>query len=237
MRLPRLIEGRLLRRYKRFLADVALPGGEVVTAVVPNTGSLLSCVEAGSPVWLREDDGAQRKYKLTWMLVRPRRSLVCIDTAIPNRVVYDYALAQKIPSLAGYREYLREVPFGEHSRADLCARVHNNDMLSRVWVEVKSTTLVRGNTALFPDAVTARGLKHLRELQRVVTEGDRALQVFFIQRTDAKIFSPADDIDPAYCAELRQAVAAGVEVLALQAQVTLDSITLKGEIPVELNHG
>ncbi len=234
VRLPGLIEGRLLRRYKRFLADVVLGTGEVVTAVVPNTGSLISCVTPGYPVWLREELGPQRKYRFTWTLVRPARSLVCIDTAIPNRVTYEYAVAQKIPQLTGYREYIREMPYGEHSRADLCCRVHNNDMLRRVWVEVKSTTLLRDNIAQFPDAVTARGLKHLVELQKMVAAGDRALQVFFIQRGDAKAFSPADDIDPAYGAELRRAVAAGVEVVALQAQVRLDSITLKGQIPLEL---
>jgi sugar fermentation stimulation protein A len=234
VRWPTLIEGRLLRRYKRFLADIALPGGEVVTASVPNTGSLLTCAEPGAPVWLREEVGEKRKYRFSWVLVRPQRSLVCIDTGVPNRVVYEYAKAQKIPQLVGYREYLREVPYGENSRADLCCRVHNNDMLSRVWVEVKSTTLVRHGTAAFPDAVTQRGLKHLHELQRAVGEGDRALQVFFIQRADAKVFSPADDIDPAYGAGLREAVKAGVEVVALQAQVRVDSITLKGEIPVEL---
>jgi sugar fermentation stimulation protein A len=234
VRLPKLTEGRLLRRYKRFLADVALNTGEVVTAVVPNTGSLISCVEPGYPVWLREEAGAQRKYRYTWTLVRPKRSLVCVDTAIPNRVVYEYAAAQKIPQLAGYREYIREMPYGEHSRADLCCRVHNNDMLGRVWVEVKSTTLLRGAAAEFPDAVTSRGLKHLIELQKMVQAGERALQVFFIQRADAKVFRPADDIDPAYGAELRRAVKSGVEVVALQAQIRLDSITLKGQIPLEL---
>lgn len=205
-----------------------------MTAIVPNTGSLLSCAEPGFPVWLREELGPQRKYRYTWTLVRPHRSLVCVDTAIPNRVTYDYAVAQKIPQLAGFREYIREMPYGEHSRADLCCRIHNNDMLERVWVEVKSTTLLRGTTALFPDAVTSRGLKHLVELQKMVAAGERALQVFFVQRGDAKRFSPADDIDPAYGAELRKAVTAGVEVVALQAQIRLDSITLKGQIPLEL---
>lgn len=234
MRFPALIEGRLIRRYKRFLATVQLPKGEVVLASVPNTGSLLSCAAPGMPVYLRREDGAQRRYSLVWTLARPARSLVCIDTAVPNRVVYDYAVAQKIPQLAGYREYLREMPYGEHSRADLCCRVHAADMLGRCWVEVKSTTLMRRGVASFPDAVTARGLKHLVELQRAVAQGDRALQVFFVQRADAERFRPADDIDPAYCAELRKAAGAGVEVVALQAQVRLADITMKGEIPVEL---
>lgn len=234
MRFPALIEGRLIRRYKRFLATVQLPEGEVVLASVPNTGSLLSCATPGMPVYLRREDGAQRRYSLVWTLVRPARSLVCIDTGVPNRVVYDYAVAQKIPQLAGYHEYLREVPYGEHSRADLCCRVHAADMLRRCWVEVKSTTLMRGGVVFFPDAVTSRGLKHLVELQRVAAQGDRALQVFFVQRADAKSFQPADDIDPAYCAELRKAARTGVKVVALQAEVRLSGIRIKGEIPVEL---
>lgn len=234
MRLPRLIKGRLLQRHRRFLADVELPSGEVITALVPNTGSLKTCAEPGLEVWLREEAGEQRKYRFVWTLVRPQRSLVCIDTAVPNRLVHDYARAQKIPLLAGFREYIREMPHGAHTRFDLCCRVHEADMLDRIWVEVKSTTMLRNGIAGFPDAVTSRGLKHLVELQRVVAAGERALQVFLVQRADAKLFRPADDIDPAYGAELRQAAQAGVQVLALQARVTQKSITVKGEVPVEL---
>lgn len=234
MRLPQLYPGRLIRRYRRFLADVELQSGEIITALVPNTGSLITCAEPGFPVWLREEPGEQRKYRFVWTLVRPKRSLVCIDTAVPNRLVHEYAAAQKIPQLAGFREYIREMPHGAHTRFDLCCRVHAADMLERVWVEVKSTTLLRDGVAAFPDAVTTRGLKHLVELQRVVDAGERALQVFFVQRADAKVFRPADDIDPAYGAELRRAAQAGVEVLALKARVSPESIRLIGEIPVEL---
>jgi len=234
MRLPKLYPGRLLRRHRRFLADVELLSGETVTALVPNTGSLISCAEPGFPVWLREEPGEQRKYRFVWTLVRPKRSLVCIDTAVPNRLVYEYAAAQKIPRLAGFFEYIREMPHGAHTRFDLCCRVHEADMLDRVWVEVKSTTMLRDAVAGFPDSVTARGLKHLVELQRVVAAGERALQVFLVQRADAKVFRPAGDIDPAYAAELRQAAKAGVEVLALQARVSQKSIAIIGELPVEL---
>jgi sugar fermentation stimulation protein A len=206
----------------------------VVTALVPNTGSLISCAEPGFAVWLREEPGEQRKYRFVWTLVRPQRSLVCIDTAVPNRLVHESAVAQRIPQLAGFREYVREMPCGAHTRFDLCCRVHATDMLGRVWVEVKSTTMLRDGVAGFPDSVTARGLKHLVELQRVVAAGERALQVFLVQRADAKLFRPADDIDPVYGAELRQAAKAGVEVIALHARVRQDSITLQGEIPVEL---
>jgi sugar fermentation stimulation protein A len=231
---PALIEGRLLRRYKRFLADVELLDGRRVTAFVPNTGSLLSCTAPGRPVWLRDDGGRGRRHRYTWVLVRPRRSLVCIDTAVPNRVVADFARAQKISALAGYREYLAEVPYGANSRADLCCRVHEGDMLRRAWVEVKSTTLVRDGAACFPDAVTTRGRKHLVELQRAVAQGDRAVQLFFVQRADCDHFRPADDIDPAYGRELRRAAAAGVTVIALQARVTKRAVTIQRQIPVVL---
>jgi len=156
MQWPELIEGRLVRRYKRFLADVELLNGSKITAVVANTGSLLSCVTPGRPVWLRDDASPTRKYRYTWVMIKPGRSLVSVDTAVPNRVVYESAKRQRIPELAGFNEYRREVPYGKNSRADLCCRVHETDMLRRVWVEVKSTTLVRDRIAAFPDAVTER---------------------------------------------------------------------------------
>lgn len=234
MQWPALIEGRLLRRYRRFLADVKLPNGRRVTAFVPNTGSLLSCVVPGRPVWLRDDGHSGRKYRYTWVMVKPGRSLVCIDTGVPNRVVFDFARAQKIEELAGYREYLAEVPYGKNSRADLCCRVHERDMLQRAWVEVKSTTLVRGGAANFPDAVTERGRKHLVELRRAAAQGDHAVQLFFVQRADCDHFGPADDIDPAYGRELRRAAAAGVKVIALQARVSKRGVTIKRQIPVVL---
>ena len=234
MQWPELIEGRLVRRYKRFLADVELLNGSKITAVVANTGSLLSCVTPGRPVWLRDDASPTRKYRYTWVMIKPGRSLVSVDTAVPNRVVYESAKRQRIPELAGFNEYRREVPYGKNSRADLCCRVHETDMLRRVWVEVKSTTLVRDRIAAFPDAVTERGKKHLVELQNAVAAGDEALQLFFVQRGDCDVFRPADDIDPAYGRQLRVAAAAGVKVIALQARVTKRAVTIKRPIPVEL---
>lgn len=233
MHFPELIEGRLLRRYFRFLADVELLDGRVVTALVHNTGSLLSCVEPGRPVWLARRNGSG-KYHYSWILVRPHRSLVCIDTGVPNAAVYEGAVKQRIPELAGYREYLSEVAYGDHSRADMLCRVHRDDMLRRCWVEVKSTTLMHDGVAYFPDSVTERGKKHLVELQRMVEYGDRALQVFFVQRGDCESFRPADDIDPDYGKQLRIAAAAGVDVIALQAKVTKHMITIKRHLPVEL---
>lgn len=234
VRFPELIEGRLIRRRQRFLADVELLGGRKLTAFVPNTGSLLSCVVPGRPVWLAENPNPARKYRYTWTLVKPGRGLVCIDTGVPNRVVVEAARHQRIPELACFREYVAEVPYGKRSRIDLCCRVYKEDMLRRIWVEVKSTTLVRERVAMFPDAITSRGLKHLRELQRVVAKGEEALQLFFVQRGDCDSFRPADDIHPEYGAELRRAAKAGVQVLALQAKVSKHGVTIKRPIPVDL---
>lgn len=229
---PELTHGSLIRRYKRFLAEVVLDSGEVITAFIPNTGSLLSCTNPGESVWLAHYPGENRNYHWQWVLAKPQRALVCVDTGVPNKVVANAAARQRITQLAGYKEYLAEVPFAPGTRFDLCCRVHEQDMLGRCWVEVKSTTLVRGRTAQFPDAVTIRGAKHLAELTRAVKQGDHAMQIFFVQRGDCNQFSPADDIDPAYGKALRQAKQAGVEILALQARVTLKTITIAGELPV-----
>jgi sugar fermentation stimulation protein A len=234
MRWPELTRGTLIRRYKRFLADVALESGEVVTAFTPNTGSLLSCAVPGSPAWLSFTADSQRRYPWQWEMVKPCRALVCVNTAVPNQVVAEAAVLQRIPALAGYCEYIREMPFTRGPRFDLCCRVHQQDLLGRCWVEVKSTTLVRGRTAQFPDSVTERGAKHLAELARAVQLGDRAVQVYFIQRADCASFSPADDIDPVYGNAVRAAAKAGVEIVALQARVTQRGVTVAGELPVHL---
>ena len=223
----------LVKRYKRFLADVELPGSGPVTAFVANTGSLLTCAEPGQTVWL-SDHGDERKYRYRWVLGQPGRDLVCVDTSIPNAVVREAAVAQQIPQLSGYLEYISEMPLGERSRSDLLCRVHRDDMLQRCWVEVKATTLLRDKTAQFPDARTERGRKHLREMRARVEDGDRAVQLFFVQRSGCACFRPADDIDPQYGAELRAAAAAGVEIIALEAAVTKREITIGRQIPVEL---
>jgi len=234
MRLADLVEGRLIRRRNRFVADVELLDGSRVTAHCPNTGSLLGVTTPGRPVWIRDSKNPERTHRYSWVLAKPGRALVCVDTGVPNRVVTDFARAQKIPELAGFHEYKQEVPYGKNSRIDLLCRVHRDDMLRRVWVEVKSTTLARDRVAQFPDAVTTRGRKHLVEMAKVVAAGDEALQLYFIQRGDCDVFRPADDIDPEYGKELRHAAKAGVKILALEARITKQSITIKRPIPVEL---
>ncbi len=231
MDLPALLSGRLLRRYQRFLADVALDDGARVTAHCPNTGSLMGCAEPGLRVWLSRSDNPKRKYPLTWELVQLDDGiLVGIHTGRSNRLVKEAIEAGGIQELAGYPVVATEVRFGrEASRVDLCLSGRSG----RCFVEVKNVTAaVSGGIALFPDAVTQRGTKHLRELIGCVEAGDRAALVFSVQRGDAQEVRPADEIDPAYGRALRQAMDQGVEVYAYRAVINLASIHLRERIPV-----
>ena len=225
-----LLEGRLVRRYKRFLADVELEDGSLVTAHCPNPGRMLGCSEPGSRVVLRDSQNPARKLRYTFQSIQVGRGLVNVDTALPNEVVREAIEAGRIPELADYDEVRREVPYGESSRIDLLLSRRDEEC----YVEVKSATLARGRTALFPDAVTARGRRHLGELTAVVRQGQRAVQFFFVSRCGMSRFAPADDIDPAYGEALRTAAAAGVELLAYTSRVRPNRIDVHRRIPVEL---
>jgi sugar fermentation stimulation protein A len=232
MRIPLpTLEGRLLRRYKRFLADIELADGSVVTAHCPNTGSLLGCTTPGSRVILRDAGEGRRKLRYTFQSIAVGRSLVNVDTSLPNAAVLEAIQRGRIPELAGYDRARREVRYGARSRIDILLERQGGE---RCYVEVKSTTLARGRTALFPDAVTERGRRHLEELARMVAQGHRAVQFFFVGRCDVARFAPADDIDPAYGRALREAVLAGVEVLAWAAVVRPDRLEPRRPLPVEL---
>jgi len=225
-----LVEGRLIRRYKRFLADVQL-GAEVITAAVPNTGSMMGCAEAGNRVWLSESDSATRKYRHTWELVEVGKTLIGINTALPNALVHEAIEGGAIPELAGYASIRREVPFGEErSRVDLLLEGPERPPC---YVEVKNVTAaVTKGVALFPDCVSDRGAKHLRELIRLKAVGLRPVQMYCVQRGDVKEVRPADGIDVEYGRMLREAIAAGVEVMAYRAKITPDEIRLERRIPV-----
>ena len=225
-----LVEGRLLRRYKRFLADIQLPAG-VVTAACPNTGSMMGCCEAGSRVWLSESDSATRKYRHTWELVEVGRTMVGINTGLPNALVAEAIAGGVITELSGYGSVRREVAFGEErSRVDLLLESPGREPC---YVEVKNVTAAatRG-VALFPDCVSERGAKHLRELIRLKRQGLRPVQVYCVQRGDVREVRPADGIDVEYGRTLREAIAAGVEVLAYRAKVTSSEIRIEKQIPV-----
>ena len=233
MRFPvSLIGARLTRRYKRFLADVTLDDGTALTAHCPNTGSMLGCQLPGSRVWLSRSDNPKRKYAYTWELVELDGGvLVGINTGRSNALVREAIESGVIGELGGYDEIRAEVRYGsENSRADFLLSGGGGDC----YVEVKNVTAaVQDGVAVFPDAVSTRGTKHLRELMGVVREaGKRAVLCFCVQRTDVDEVRPADDIDPEYGRTLREAVGTGVEVVAYRAEMHPEAVVLAERIPV-----
>ena len=224
------MEGRLLRRYKRFLADIQLAEG-VITAACPNTGSMMGCCEPGSRVWLSQSDNAARKYRHTWEMVEVGKVIVGINTGLPNRLVCEAIEDGTIGELSGYAGIRREVAYGEEgSRVDLLLEAEGREPC---YVEVKNVTAAANKgVALFPDCVSERGTRHLRELIRLKARGLRPVQLYCVQRGDVKEVRPADGIDHEYGRMLREALAAGVEVLAYRAKVTPGEIRLAHRIPV-----
>lgn len=226
---PKLLRGELIRRYNRFMADVRLRNGHVVTAHCPNTGRMLACSQAGRPVYLSRHHRQERKLKYTWELIQMPTSLVGVNTNVPNRLVETAIASGRVPQLSGYDTIRREVPYGRNSRIDLL--LQNGGLC---YVEVKNCTLVEEGTALFPDAVTERGRKHLEDLQREVHRGNRAVMFYLIQRMDAERFRPADTIDKAYGKALRRSMARGVEALAYDVVMDTGGIRLNRQIPIDL---
>lgn len=231
---PPLIPATLVRRYKRFLADVTLDDRSGLTAHCPNTGSMLGCQDPGSRVWLSRVDNPKRKYAHTWELVETAGgALVGINTGRSNRLVREAMESGTIRELTGYGRARAEVRYGaEGSRADFL--LEDGDDHRPCYVEVKNVTAaVNEGVAVFPDAVSVRGTRHLRELEKVVaTDSARAVLCFCVQRGDVAEVRPADDIDPDYGQTLRRAMAAGVEVIAYRANVGVEGIQLVERIPV-----
>jgi sugar fermentation stimulation protein A len=225
------VEGILLQRYKRFMADIRLSDGTVVTAHCPNSGSMKECSEPGSTVYLSESNNPARRLRYTWELIAMPTSLVCVNTLVTNKLVRQAVTGGLVPALAGYGSVRSEVNTGRGSRIDL---VLDEEGQPSCFVEVKSCTLVQSATACFPDAVTARGLKHLKELQEEVSLGNRGVMFFLIQRMDATIFKPADHIDAAYGRGLRDAVRNGVELQCYDVTLTREQIGLRRPVPVQL---
>jgi sugar fermentation stimulation protein A len=212
-----LVAGTLIQRYKRFLADVELADGTVVTAHCTNTGTMRTCWEPGDRVLMEPASNPDRKLKFTWFAVERAGAWVGVDTGMPNRVVAEAARRDLLPGLSGLREVRTEVAYGsEKSRIDVKAL---DEAGRQVFIEVKNATLKEGDWALFPDAVTERGTKHLRELQGMVQEGHRAAIAFFIHRSDVDRFDAARAMDPAYAEELDRAAAVGVLVLPLAVRM------------------
>ncbi len=227
-----LLGARLVKRYKRFLADVTLDDGTALTAHCPNTGSMLGCHTPGSRVWLSRSDNPKRKYAHTWELVElDGGALVGINTGRSNALVREAIESGVIGELAGYDEIRPEVRYGnENSRVDFLL---TGDQVP-CYLEVKNVTAaVDEGIALFPDAVSVRGTRHLRELIATLGDGgQRAVLCFCVQRPDVGEVRPADDIDPDYGRTLREALGAGVEVIAYRAKLSPEAVALAERIPV-----
>ncbi len=233
MRFPDpLIRGRLLRRYKRFLSDIELDNGEIVVAHCANPGSMTGLKDTGAPVWLSPSRNPKRKLKYSWELIQVDGHMVGINTAWPNRIVEEAVAAQMVPELAGYPSLRREVPYGRNSRIDLLLEAADRPPC---YLEVKNVHLRRtAGLAEFPDSVTKRGAKHLRELSEMADRGARAVMFFLGQRGDCVSFQVAADIDPDYDRALHAALDHGVEVLCYSCRVGEEAIELDRPLPVTI---
>lgn len=228
---PPLIGGRLVKRYNRFLADVILEDGSVVTAHCPNSGRMTGCSLPGQTVYLSHQDNPKRKLKYRWELIEMPASLVGVNTMVPNRLVANALRAGAIPELRGYGDVAGEVSVNAHSRLDLKLTGRG---LPDCYIEIKNCTLVEGDLAMFPDAPTTRGQKHMRELSLLKDQGMRALIFFLVQRMDARSFTPADHIDPEYGRQLRRSVEHGVEIMVYDTHIDLEGIRLRQALPWSL---
>ncbi|MDX8339680.1 DNA/RNA nuclease SfsA [Draconibacterium sp. IB214405] len=224
-----LVHGKLIKRYKRFLADIELDTGEIVVAHCTNSGSMKSCLENGAEVYLTPVDDPKRRTKFTWEMIKINNDWVGIHTGNPNKLAFEAISNGLIPGLEGYTTVKREVKFGD-SRFDVYAE---NDT-EKCFVEVKNVSMKQDEFALFPDAVTTRGQKHLKTLIEVKKQGMRAVMLYVIQRSDVHIFGPAKEIDPDYAALLKQAWEAGVEIFPMQAKVTPEEITFVRKLPFQI---
>lgn len=234
-----VVKGRFERRYKRFFVDVMLEESHTqpaqrITAHTPNTGSMRGLLEEGAPVLLTHDPSPQRKLAYTLQAIQVGSTWVGTNTMVPNRLAELCILGQHLDAFRGYETCRREVPYGaERSRIDLLLDDHCDD-LPRCFVEVKNVTLREGALALFPDAVSTRGTKHLHELARQVEQGDDAAMLYVVQRSDCSAVAPAGHIDPAYTAALREAAARGVRLVALEASVDEEGVRFLRTLPVHL---
>jgi sugar fermentation stimulation protein A len=223
-----LIPGKLIKRYKRFLADIELENGEIITAHCPNSGSMKSCQTPGWRVMLSYHPNPKRKFHYTWEMIHNGTCWIGINTGIPNQIVEEAIKNKTIYSLNGYTEIVREVPYGQSSRIDIFLKKDQEIC----YIEVKNVTLVEEDQCYyFPDSITERGKKHLYELMDMVKHGHRAVMFYVIQRSDGTIFKPAAHIDRTYTESLREVYNNGVEILVFQADVNPTSIVLKEELP------
>lgn len=229
-----LVPARLIRRYKRFLADVVLEDGQTITVHCPNSGSMKACTGSDWPAMLSRSDNPRRKLAYTLEMVHNGHCWIGINTMRPNHLVREAVEAGRVPALDGYDSIRSEVPYAGDSRIDLLLEQAEG---RRCFVEIKNTTLVDdAGHYMFPDAVTKRGRKHLQALAEVARNGDRAVVFFLVQRSDAQVFRPAEEIDPAFSQALKQAMASGVEVLVYRAAVSPHEIQVVEAVPTTFSN-
>ena len=233
---PPLKHATLIQRYKRFLADVVTPEGETFTLHCPNTGAMTGCATPGDTVWYSTSENTKRKYPHTWELTQTQQgAFICVNTLRANTLAKEAILAQRLPELTGYNTLKTEVKYGEESsRIDIMLQA---DDRPNCYIEVKSVTLAENEFGYFPDAVTVRGQKHLRELMGVVASGERAVLLFTILHSAIEYFSPAHHIDAKYAELLIEAKRKGVEILAYKAELSADNMTLISPLPIALSPG
>ncbi|OQY53234.1 MAG: sugar fermentation stimulation protein SfsA [Desulfobacteraceae bacterium 4572_89] len=233
--LPQLITGKLVKRYKRFLADIELENKEIITAHCPNSGSMKGCAMPGSPVWISTSDNPKRKLKYTWELLQTKDSMIGINTQVPNKLIKAAIENNQISEFTEFTKIRAEVKTSEHTRLDLLLE---NEVQKTCYVEIKNCTLVEDGVAMFPDAVTTRGQKHLDELVRLRKEGHRAVIFYLIQRMDARVFTPAAMIDKDYAQKLKNAVKNGVEIVTrdtfIDPGINPGIIQVRRSVPVRL---
>lgn len=231
-----LVEARLVRRYKRFLADVILLDGSEITVHCPNTGSMRRCQQDNARVWISKSENIKRKYAYTWELVEvDQEYLACINTGLPNKLVKEAIDNGVIEELQGYGFHKAEVKYGENSRVDWLLSTSEDIKENLCFVEVKNVTLLEEDgKGYFPDAVTERGKKHLYELASMVKQGHRAVLFFCVSHTGIKNVQPASLIDPKYSAALKEVVNLGVEVIAYRTLITENRIKIEQKIDVNL---
>lgn len=224
-----LIHGTLIKRYKRFLSDIKLDDGQIVTAHCTNSGSMKTCLKEGAEVYLSPAKDPKRKTKFTWEMIKIDDDWIGIHTSHPNLIAYEGIRDNQIEGLTGYEAVSREVKVG-NSRLDIMVQ----NAHETCFVEVKNVTMKEGRFARFPDAVTTRGKKHLETLINLKKVGYRTVMLYIIQRMDVSIFGTADDIDPDYANTLKKAFNLGVEIIPVQVKVTPESIDIFKILPFEL---
>lgn len=210
-----LVHGYLIKRYKRFLADIKLDDGSIITAHCTNSGSMKSCIEEGAEVYISDSMNPARKTRYTWEMIKINGDWVGINTSNPNKLAVEILRNNLLPKLSGYTTIKPEAKYGD-SRFD----VYAENEFEKCFIEVKNVTLKDDIYARFPDAVTERGQKHLETLVKAKSEGFRAVMLYIIQRTDVEFFAPAFNIDPKYASKLKTAEKSGVEIIPLQVKVS-----------------